>query len=176
VSLKQIDLHAFFFFAPCILGKIGYYSRIKKNRLSFFSPSFFFPPRLFLFDMATFKKTSQAPFSGKICGIGAGYVGGPTMAMVRCFFSIPYPRINSSPVPRIFRKIRTRPVVCLPSVSSVWLRATCTASVATIAAAFYLTLGQVALKTGLHCTVVDMNKEVRSQQCVEMQGMIKTGW
>jgi len=26
--------------------------------------------------------TSQAPFKGKICCIGAGYVGGPTMAMV----------------------------------------------------------------------------------------------
>jgi hypothetical protein len=25
----------------------------------------------------------QAPFKGKICCIGAGYVGGPTMAMVR---------------------------------------------------------------------------------------------
>jgi hypothetical protein len=25
---------------------------------------------------------AQAPFTGKICCIGAGYVGGPTMAMV----------------------------------------------------------------------------------------------
>jgi len=29
----------------------------------------------------------QAPFTGKICCIGAGYVGGPTMAMVR--FALP---------------------------------------------------------------------------------------
>ena len=94
------------------------YDAQRPSRQRFFFFILFFPLSRLVSSMATFKKTSQAPFSGTICGIGAGYVGGPTMAMVRCFYSIPYPHINSSPVPRIFRKIGTRPVVCLPSVAS----------------------------------------------------------
>ena len=100
----------------------------------------------------------QAPFAGKICCIGAGYVGGPTMAMVR--LALPFCR---APVFPLAPAPRGRAVAGLfgAAASSVCgAQPTDRRRNRKSCAMPCMGRGQMALKSGLHVTVVDLNKEV----------------